>query len=649
MALVSIYNFTLFGIFANCYGEIGRPSKQVKLVDLVSSGRSQPEVNETESEADSQDSADTTIRTPHRLSLANPSSYAMELFENGISFDHPNNKPRLQLHVGQHPLARYRQDMDIASPTSQHGASEIPSLHITSPRNSTRRLSLPNTPDKAASFLEMTGPHRDHSIFPENLWDPEKNAIPTERSRENLRSDQGTVRRHGVKDLALNSAPHRQQSTKTRHMARQNNNPSKICPADSDIHSANKGMMSLQTSPSRKRRLARRALHSMTNLRNHHEPVTQRDKKTISETMLPKDADQIMSTEQTKPLTKDRIQQDLEHLRSELDKLNQQKAAAEPPERDQCLTDHEWIEDTIRDITQKGNQIVAECASTPTITITGSDQAMSQSNQRGTERQQMAPVLPRKRPLNRLLYNLPVVDSPDKHRELQTNPSWSISVKPKVIPRSDTTGTTSTSHLAVTKQRTEKIVRHMQPRERTNTIAELIMDSSPKSTSSMEAKEVRRPSAAHVRHQERQTQNVANTRIEKAVAAEGGTLIVKGEVSNCENPIPRSTIQSDVIMEPDLVRLPGSYPIHPDAVAIEDHSQTRSEGVDIDTDGKGPMRILFIYLVLLINMYWEIVGPVFNKRSDYWGRSARGESTIVDGCTILLAMPVAVFGMTGLL
>ena len=370
---------TLLGIHAEYFGEIGRPSKQVKLIDLASSGRSQAEVNETESEVESQDSADTTIRTPHRLSLANPSSYAMELFENGISFDHPNNKPRLQIHTGQHPLAKYRQDMEVTSPTSQPGASEMPSLRITTPRDSTRRLSLPNTPDKAESFLGMPGPHRVHSTFLENLWDPERMVISVEKTRDNLISDQGTVRRHRVKD-PTSSTTHEPQGTKTRHIPRQGNHPLMTYPADSDTHSATKEVISLQTSPSRKRRLARLALHSMTNLRNHHEPVTQQDEKTTSEAIPQKDTGQVMPTAQAKLLTKDRIQQDLTHLRTELEKLNQQKAVAEPPERDQCLTDHEWIEDTIRDITQKGNQIVAECASIPTITITGSDQVMSQSS-----------------------------------------------------------------------------------------------------------------------------------------------------------------------------------------------------------------------------------------------------------------------------
>ena len=175
------------------------------------------------------------------------------------------------------------------------------------------------------------------------------------------------------------------------------------------------------------------------------------------------------------------------------------------------------------------------------------------------------------------------------------------------------------------------------------------MDSSPKSTSSMEPKEVRRLKPADVRRQERQLRNIANPKVEKAVVAEGATTIVRRKVSNSVNQIPKSSIQSDAMMEQDLVRLPGSYPIHSDAVAIEHHSQTRSEGGDAETNSKGPIRILFIYLVLLMNMYWEIVGPVFHRRSEYWERSARGESTITDGCTILLAMPVAVFSLTGLL
>ena len=38
-------------------------------------------------------------------------------------------------------------------------------------------------------------------------------------------------------------------------------------------------------------------------------------------------------------------------------------------------------------------------------------------------------------------------------------------------------------------------------------------------------------------------------------------------------------------------------------------------------------------------LYWDIVGPVFNFRSEYWERNARNESTLADCAATFLAVP----------
>ncbi|EQK97455.1 hypothetical protein OCS_06832 [Ophiocordyceps sinensis CO18] len=117
--------------------------------------------------------------------------------------------------------------------------------------------------------------------------------------------------------------------------------------------------------------------------------------------------------------------------------------------------DSEWVEQALKDLTDKSNQLMEEFASTRTTTTTGYDRLGSCSNQpedggantRGT-REAQRPVA--RRQVSRLLYNL-ASPSPSKQHDLgppATSPSPKTSLSSGQTGQGTAADTTSTSPLA---------------------------------------------------------------------------------------------------------------------------------------------------------------------------------------------------------
>ncbi|KJK83612.1 hypothetical protein H634G_01741 [Metarhizium anisopliae BRIP 53293] len=127
--------------------------------------------------------------------------------------------------------------------------------------------------------------------------------------------------------------------------------------------------------------------------------------------------------------------------------------------------------------------------------------------------------------------------------------------------------------------------------------------------------------------------------------------------TECKLAMPEQTRPMAQQDEPDGLsdasQGPGSFPdlnvIHTGG----DGCQSSSSG-DTATDTVSHMAIteyletVRCHLLAFFLLYWEIVGPVFNSRSEYWARNRRHESTLGDCFALLLALPGAILAVMGL-
>ncbi|OAQ59714.2 hypothetical protein VFPPC_03921 [Pochonia chlamydosporia 170] len=99
-----------------------------------------------------------------------------------------------------------------------------------------------------------------------------------------------------------------------------------------------------------------------------------------------------------------------------------------------------------------------------------------------------------------------------------------------------------------------------------------------------------------------------------------------------------------------LTRGPGSFPDLCQEDGRDIGCQSSSSGSSITTWWSHVAFIEYLnmvrcHLLAFFLLYWEIVGPVFRSKSEYWARHRRHESTLADCFATMLALPGAIVAM----
>lgn len=360
-----------------------------------------------------------------------------------------------------------------------------------------------------------------------------------------------------------------------------------------------------------------RTLHSMTNFQSRTAI------KPAQETQM----------EEAPQYTYDKIHQDMSTLREKMCHLNKNGTVTKG-RGNMCDTDYEWIEDTIRDITKKGMEVMEESACTHITTTIGCDQKKLETREKQAGASQLAPQ-------TRLgggedesnCYQPAMPPSSDKKKR-----------SPKKTPQNtseDISGTTqptqldiiSTRHLAATKQRVEGLVRESAvPARKTKRTPKTNKDAQPAMRLGDDDRRDK------LMEQKSQTTN----REELALGHTPATAILQ-------------TMPVD-LGAPRGIRMPGSYPdILEDGEGIDDRSgdytkmaistldiREKPDHGNLLQENDGVFYALLKQVVFLFKLYWKIVGPVFDPQSVYWQRQARQEATSLDSIVLVMALPGAI-------
>ncbi len=559
------------------------------------------------------------MRTPYKLSLAEVSPSALELFENGISFDHFNHS---KTHEGCNSSGQsvwHPNSQEAISPTSQAAdwtASPATDKNPTSDKTSpTSEYFLDRgAPAKvdpgggSGSLAETMSPKTGNS------W---AKRLPRNKSfRLLFKKGSSSVLPFTKTNGGLVSPP--EDSHQVEHdPAQENQMPyEEVLPAAETTHES-------PHCRGKRSKMFLRTLSSMTNLHSNQTVPP------VQETTPPCKAQRH---------TSERILQDMTKLRQKLGDLDRTGIEVRRGHADLCDADHEWIEDTIRDITRKGMEAAGGSVCTPTTTTTGYGQQESlllrkdgngpQSDLRVQEaegRDELTCYRPARR-----LSGSNKRHSPEKRHqnisasELDTTHHTGIDV-------------TSTSHLATTKQRIESLVTEsVAPARRTKRLQEGIQVSKQR----MELQQDRKGRMTEQEPHEPSREGSAYGHLRVYAMQKPPMVTVKVN----QGPVPKG-----------LVPIPGSYPAHSEndgAGGTEDHSDEfgvstpasldraiRRQEEDGWPETEDVVYGLYKYGIFLLKLYWKIVGPVFDPHSVYWQRQAQQEATVLDSVVLVLALP----------
>ncbi|KND87903.1 hypothetical protein TOPH_07468 [Tolypocladium ophioglossoides CBS 100239] len=619
---------------------------------------------------DTPSSTATVIRTPHRQSLADLTPSAWELFANGISFDgSESSSARGHQDVPVSPRASVEEDCTPAVGRSAEAASspghmasrDIPLLQITTPGKTTVKLadSPAKTPTKV-SFLDRRAkrqidpggrdtknldlpagsraavhvsqqtlsPKRSFSLLRRKtgLTPPQP---PDLNPRESVERDSATSRkRSGTLEAATRDtlAEIRMQTPAGRSPLR------RFMPAYGTFKMRRRDESRNRHGSEEEVSLS--ALHPVTSLGQTQKCRSLEPTRTFLALKPAAVAQELMAGNPAS--AGDMTRSGTVNPRENSNNMKLLELPGGHSAQNQSNADDEWIENAIRDITNKGNEFTDECVSTPITITTGSDHPTSSWNlAKRLEESPKGPQRPaRRRQLSRVMYNLPDLGPPDGS-PMATVMRRSPSASPSATQGGwgEATDTTSTGHVEATKQQTETVAMRYSKRTGTGEKQGVMQCStSPKSTYM--------PWADKTLGDDK--------RANLAAVQETGQ---KGDLGET---LPEGRGERPMDTRPDgleewslTVRVPGGFPAH---LGAEDGIGGLFRGTGAEAEGslwtavKEASWSVHCHATALLALYWEMVGPVFDSGSEYWERNARNDATLVDGFALVLAVPGAILG-----
>lgn len=581
-----------------------RSPQQADLVDIYSSPLS-PSGSE-----DGRGSCRTVLRTPHRLSLAEASPSALELFENGISFDHSNDS-KLREDDTISGQSAWMNSPGAISPTSQVAEYKPPLA-------SNQYNIATNVSPSEKSFLGPgtiakldPGGKTGSSIQPLRLKTNKNRTklLPQKKSFRSLfKKNSGSIVRQ-PKAIGGLMTPQtdgcQMEGDPIRHKQMR-------CPMD--FEAIDPGQENLHGFQKRSKTFLR-TLNSMTNLHRTQALTPPRE----------------IAFGPATQYSSESVRKDMMKLREKLGDLDRMDLGVRRGHAAQCDTDNEWIEDTMRDITRKGLEAFDDCAYTPTTTTTGYDQQESYLKEKGENGLQPDLRIQEANEQTESVCAQPA-RGPSEHNKghFPEKPHQNTSVNEQGMPHHIVPGTISTSHLTTTRQRVESLVKESVAPTRPVARSDEGYKCSNLETELHQDKE-----GKLMEHKPRW--------VSQESAVMGSPAMLTMETA----PVARRRAN------PSLILIPGSFPGHPGSDGSDgienlldekDLSKPTSEANATQQGGEclevdGVLYGLHKQGLFLMKLYWRIVRPVFDPHSVYWQRQAKQEATALDSVVLLMALP----------
>lgn len=615
---------------------------------------------------DTPSSTATVIRTPHRQSLADLTPSAWELFANGISFDNSESSNAGRYRGVPVPPPASAEDIctpvvgcsDKANSPGGVDAREIPLLQITTPGKTTIRLAdLPAKTPTKVSFLDRRA---QGNIDPggRDTGNPDPPAGSRPGRSFSLLRRKTSFSPPQPRDLNPHDSADRDLATR-RKRSKPLEATTRGTLADANIRtpaarSPLRRFMPLYGTFKMRRRdgsrngrgseeeVALSALHPVTNLGHVQKRRSLEQTRTLLAWKPAAIAQGLMGRS---PASTRETQTGMLNAREQSNNTNQLELEACNNTQNQSGADDEKA---IRDITNKGNEFAEECASTPITITTGSDHPTSSSKlakrlEASPERRQR---LAGKRQLSRVIYNLSDLGPPDRGpRVTGTNPSRNISPSATQRGLGEATDTTCINHPKATGQRNETLAARC-----------------PERTGTGEKQEATQCSTSHRSTYTPQSDSALGSGNCLNLDAVQETLQKDDYPAlNLDETLPTARGGRPTDMRLDgseerslTLRVPGAFPAH---LVAEDGTGdlfrgAATEEADTEEEARGsvwaaPKELWWTvqcHATALLSLYQEVVGPVFDSRSEYWMRNARNEATLADGFALALAVPGAILG-----
>lgn len=355
------------------------------------------------------------------------------------------------------------------------------------------------------------------------------------------------------------------------------------------------------------------------------------DSDLLSHPQTPKREEVVDTGLRDQLLTMEEIQADVKTLRERLALVDQPSLTTLKNKDDNNGT-RTWAQDAMRDITNKGNEVKRTCASTPITTTTGYAQTTLTSHPKPSCDSQTG--LQQKRKVTRATHNL---------RSLGTTPgALEISQENRgrsTWPRS--VSVTETRAIDTISRRQERTERHSELPPET-----CVSNKEPEPTSEVPAASL-------------QCNNLSTSTSTMGLGDVGNTTAgdTLQEDTACKSPeyllrqrLGHGTETNNQTM--DLaVHVPGSFPSRLNAEdGIADPSsngygQDKRRGLwDAIKEVSNAVKGCCIWV---LKLYWRVVQPVFDSRSEYWVRTGQ-DNNWKDLGRFALAFPL-IFSMVVLM
>ncbi|KJZ77975.1 hypothetical protein HIM_02612 [Hirsutella minnesotensis 3608] len=311
-------------------------------------------------------------------------------------------------------------------------------------------------------------------------------------------------------------------------------------------------------------------------------------------------------------------------------------------------TSHDWSARALEEISQKGNECIEESAYTPTITTTGCDRLgylWNQSNTAAGEEEVIAETEAgvRRRQVSRVIYNFPSSIPPIMDKLVpMTSPFTNVSPSQKEMEHHAANDTISTSHA------NDAVDLQQSPLTAAEASNHVEQQPSSQDTSKLHTSMYMLEAGGH--HQI--GKNAPNQACKRGLV-EGesfGTIWDEGEtltdIKELDMVRMAGSAEDDISQSDATIRVPGAFPVHSDVA---------DDGPDAPEAVKSTPLVAVLdasrevcgFATWILSVYWTVVGPVLDPRSDYWKRSGKDEETLADGVAFILAAPAIVVGLAG--
>ncbi|TWU72863.1 hypothetical protein ED733_003424 [Metarhizium rileyi] len=629
----------------------------------------------------SPDSTATVVRTPHRQSLADPAevgSSAWELFENGISFDsfdEPVPANDLETKLMREEMTDKRLLENGPQPTSARISNDCRSTHTSDARKPLTPVNEKAEPKKQGTFLDIRcmrqedprGTAETDSLVTQTNRGTKPSIYPQKLLSHNIVGLQNHYQQEGRGTSLIDDRKRGQKpqlcSIEITQQELRKGQPGDIMPTQ-------KKDMSV-TGP--RKRLMRHWGHWISRRK-----VSRNFRPSLGDTahwqeLHPSPATPAVVSLGKTPQIPDRWEKDLTSrlgleicaLKSELKtQLNAAPMARQATgtgvnEQPQPPATAGTNEGTIKgsleaedrgNITAKGlnnkQSVPVNYASTPITTTTGYDQGYSQEGSRANMKRRIVSFasLRLERQLSGMVSSLPLTARSDHNLGgIVTKPLQnSLLSEGQSNHGIETDSTSKERHI----QKDQRRKRNTGPVRKTASVTD---------TEVVVSKQISLEGASNA------SRGLKKLAVHEVVsvpeAAPRPTSVCETKAVNIQakpDAVVRERAQAVAQKQEYANQGPGSFPDsnvgHTGGDGCQNSfSGNRTKSADISSmatlEYAGVVGCHFFAFFLV---YWEIVGPVFNSRSEYWGRHKRHESTLADCFALALALPGAILAVMGL-